>query len=407
MQQQAAREFDLMSQAYKRDPRSTLRELRDGGDVVPIKFPFIGATNLVVSHAGVTELLKDSKRFVQRPKNAGVKQRIGIQWWMPRTVRVLGDSMIGQDDPEHRRLRGLVDKAFSRRGVEVLRGAIEEIADQLLDDMERPSRVDLVDDYARRLPLMVIAKLLGLPDQDNDRLQTWTKGLVNGTSFAALAMAMPRLLFMSWYLQRQIKQARKSPRPGLLSELIGVEADGDKLNDDELLAMVFLLFFAGHETTTHTLSVGTLTLLQNPEIRNHLISAPEHWGSAVEEILRWCSTVEFSKPRYVAEAGEFHGVMLERGQTIFAGIAAANYDPRAFDDANSFNIDRNPNPHLAFGSGVHFCLGHQLARLELVIAFERLFTRFPDLNLSVAEDDLRWKGNLGIRGLLRMPVNLR
>ncbi len=402
----AEKSFDLASADYKRDPRDTLARIREGGDVVPIRLPFVGDTLLVVSHAGVNELLKNSKRFVQQPKNAGAKQRIGIQWWMPRTVQALGDSMIGQDDPEHRRLRGLVDQAFTRRGVEGLRDRVGEITDRLLDRMERERNVDLVDAFARRLPLIVIAELLGLPESDNDRLQLWTKGLINGTSFLAIAMAMPRLLFMSGYLRKQIDAARKAPRPGLLRELIAAEAGGQRLNDQELLAMVFLLFFAGHETTTHTLSVGTLTLLKHPELRDRLIAHPERWPVAVEELLRWCSTVEFSKPRYVAEGGDFLGTELERGQTIFAGISAANYDPLVFNEPGRFDIARNPNPHLAFGTGVHFCLGHQLARLELSVAFEKLFARFPNLRLGVAEDKLRWKTNLGVRGLLNMPVVL-
>lgn len=402
----AGSSFELASVDYKRDPRPTLAKMRATGSVVPVRLPFVGDTLIVVSHAGATGLLKNSKRFVQQPKNAGAKQRIGIQWWMPRTVRALGDSMIGQDDPEHRRLRGLVDQAFTRRGVEGLRGRIGEITDRLLDGMARERTVDLVDSFARRLPLMVISELLGLPEVDNERLQNWTKGLVNGSSFAAIAMAIPRLLIMSRYLQKQIDQARRTPRPGLLAELIAAEAEGQRLNDEELLAMVFLLFFAGHETTTHTISVGTLSLLQHPQLRDRLIAEPERWPLAVEELLRWCSTVEFSKPRYVAEAGDFHGVELQRGQTIFAGITAANYDSEVFEDPDVLNIDRDPNPHLAFGNGVHFCLGHQLARLELAIAFEKLFSRFPHLRLGVPEGDLRWKTNLGVRGLLNMPVVL-
>ena len=399
--------YDLVSASYKLDPRPTFARMHTQGEVIAAKFPFIGDTRLVVSHDGVTAMLKDAKRFVQRPQNAGVKQRIGLQWWMPRTVKALGNSMIGQDDPDHRRLRGLVDGAFTRRGVEVLRGRIEDITDGLLDQMAHVSQPDLVEQFARRLPLMVIAELLGLPEEDHDRLHTWAQSFISGTSPLAIAMAVPRVLRMSRYLREKIKEARVAPRPGLLRELIAAEANGDRLSDDEMLAMVFLLFFAGHETTTHLISVGTLTLLNHEQTRDRLIGEPELWPRAVEELLRWCSTVEITKPRYVAEAGEFRGVMLERGETIFAGLAAANYDPEVFADPDRFDIDREPNPHLAFGSGVHFCLGHQLARLEAQIAFERLFDRYPKLALAVPEEELSWKQNPGLRGLNAMPVTLK
>jgi len=399
--------YDLVSADYKRDPRPSLARMQTQGEVIRAKFPFIGETHLVVSHAGVTEMLKDSRRFVQRPQNAGVKRRIGLQWWMPRTVKALGNSMIGQDDPEHRRLRGLVDEAFTRRGVEVLRGRIEDIADGLLDNMAHVPQPDLVELYARRLPLMVIAELLGLPEEDHDKLHTWAQSFINGTSLAAIAMGVPRILRMSRYLREKIRAARTAPRPGLLRELIAAEENGDRLNDDEMLAMVFLLFFAGHETTTHLISVGTLTLLKHEQTRERLIAEPALWPRAVEELLRWCSTVEITKPRYVAEAGEFRGVLLGRGQIIFAGLAAANYDPEVFVDPERFDIDRDPNPHLAFGSGVHFCLGHQLARLEGQIAFERLLDRYPELALAVPETELLWKPNLGIRGLNALPVRFR
>ncbi len=399
--------YDLVSADYKLNPRPTLARMHTQGEVIGVRFPFVGDTRLVVSHAGVAEMLKDSRRFVQRPQNAGVKHRIGLRWWMPRTVKALGNSMIGQDDPERRRLRGLVDEAFTRRGVEVLRGRIEDITDGLIDDMAHVSEPDIVEQFARRLPLMVIVELLGLPEEDHDTLHTWAQSFINGTSLMSMAMGVPRVLRMSRYLREKIKEVRVAPRPGLLRELIAAEADGDRLSDDEMLAMVFLLFFAGHETTTHLISVGTLTLLKHEETRDRLIAQPELWPRAVEELLRWCSTVEITKPRYVAESGEFRGVMLQRGQTVFAGLAAANHDPEVFADPDTFDIDRAPNPHLAFGSGVHFCLGHQLARLEAQIAFERLFDRFPRLALAVPEDELSWKLNLGIRGLNAMQVKLQ
>jgi len=398
--------LELLSANYKRDPWPVLERLHARGEVVPAKMPIFGDVLLVVSHAGVTEFLKDKQRFVQNPANAGVSWLSGLQKWMPRTMRAVSNSMITQDDPEHRRLRGLVDQAFSRRGVEGLRQRIGVIADRLLDRMQASSQFDLVEHFSRRLPLMVIAELLGLPPEDHDQLHTWAQGFVKGTSLTSLAMTVPRLSRMGGYLRRQIVAARGAPRPGLLRELIAAEAGGDQLNDDELLAMVFLLFFAGHETTTHLISVGTLTLLQHRETLERAKRDASLWPRTVEELLRHTSVVEMSKPRYAAEPGNFRGVDLKRGQMMFASLAAANSDPGVFAEPDKFDIDREPNPHLAFGTGVHFCLGHQLARLEGQIALERLFARYPDVSLAVPEAELSWNTNLGLRGFTAMPVRL-
>jgi len=396
--------LELLSAGYKRDPWPVLERLHARGEVVPAKIPIFGDVLLVVSHAGVTEFLKNHRRFVQNPVNAGISWVSGLQKWMPRTMRAVSNSMITQDDPEHRRLRGLVDQAFSRRGVEGLRGRIGVTADRLLDRMEASSEFDLVEQYSRRLPLMVIAELLGLPSEDHDQLHTWAQGFVKGTSLTSLAMTVPRLSRMGAYLRRQIATARGAPRPGLLRELIAAETGGYQLNDEELLAMVFLLFFAGHETTTHLISVGTLTLLKHRTALERAKRDPSVWPRIVEELLRHTSVVEMSKPRYAVEQGALRGVEFKRGQMMFASLAAANFDPGVFADPDRFDIDRNPNPHLAFGTGVHFCLGHQLARLEGGIALERLFSRYPDLSLAVPEGELSWKTNLGLRGLNAMPV---
>lgn len=396
--------LDIASGAYKRDPRPTLARTHALGEIVPVKIPIFGNVLLVVSHAGVSAFLKNNRRFVQQPGNAGIGWLNRIQPFLPRTVRAVSGSMITQDDPEHRRLRALVDQAFSRRGVEGLRGRIGEIAEQLLDRMEQSGQYDLAGHFSRRLPLMVIAELLGLPSRDHDRLHTWAQGLVKGTSLYSMAMTLPRIGRMGRYLRAEIEKARGAPAGGLLHELIAADAGGERLCDDEILGMVFLLFFAGHETTTHLISVGVLTLLQNQETLQRLKGDAALWPRAVEELLRFTSVVEMSKPRYAAGAGVFLGVELKRGQMMFAGLAAANFDPVVFDQPDRFDIDRAPNPHLAFGTGVHFCLGHQLARLEAQVALERLFARFPDLAVAGEEEDLSWTANLGLRGLNALPV---
>jgi cytochrome P450 len=208
------------------------------------------------------------------------------------------------------------------------------------------------------------------------------------------------------YLRKEIEVCRRAPRPGLISELVRAEEDGDKLSEDELVSMVFLLLLAGFETTTHLITGSIIALEQNPEQKAWLLADPAaRMERAVEELARYASPVQSTKPRYIARDAEFFGASLKRGEIIMALVGAANADPAQFEHPESLQLDRMPNPHLVFSSGIHFCLGMQLARVETQSALIRLYARFPNLQIP-APDQLAWIERIGLRGVKSLPVRL-
>jgi cytochrome P450 len=208
------------------------------------------------------------------------------------------------------------------------------------------------------------------------------------------------------YVREQIEECRRNPREGLISELVRAEQDGDKLSEDELLSMVFLLLFAGFETTTHLIADSVIALEQNPAQKAFLLADPAaRMERAVEELGRYMTPVQSTKPRYVARDCTFFGQKLQRGENIVGFLAASNSDPAAFDEPDVLKLDRLPNPHLVFGTGIHFCLGMQLARVEVQSALSRLYARYPYLELA-APDDLPWIERFGLRGVFALPVRL-
>jgi cytochrome P450 len=207
------------------------------------------------------------------------------------------------------------------------------------------------------------------------------------------------------YFRRQIRQCREQPREGLLSLLVEAEHAGDSLSEEELMSMAFLLLFAGHVTTVHLLAGGLFELLNHPEQKAELMADRALLDSAVEEMLRYRPPVPFTKPRLPREDGEFHGQTLRRGEFMLAVLASANCDPARFDQPETFDIRRHPNPHVSFGTGIHVCLGLKLARLEAQVAFERLLTRFPGLELAVPREEIPWSKG-GMRMFKSLPVKL-
>jgi cytochrome P450 len=394
--------IDLTSQAFMRDPLPSLARLLKAGPVVRVKLPLLGKTWLATSYDAVSESLKDSKTFVRNPKNAGKARMPFVPWWLPRTLRALSENMLSHDDPHHRRLRKLVDQAFNRQSVEGMRERIGAICDSLLDHMAGP--VDLMESLARPLPLAVICELLGLPEDDRPNFRKWVKALMSIKSVFGLIGLVPGLFRLTRYLRRHFAQCRREPRPGLLTALVEAEEDGDRLSENELLAMAFLLLLAGHETTVHLIGGGVLALLENPEQKARLLGDWSLAPSAVEELLRFVAPVQIAKPRYVHQDIVFHGQALQRGEALIPLLAAANVDPEQFTSPEKMDITRSPNPQLTFGTGMHVCLGAQLARVETQVAIQKLFTRFPALALTGRP--LRYTGRLGLRALEALPVRL-
>src|SRR5262245_27781537 len=398
--------LDLVSQAFMRDPFPTLARLREAGPVVRVKVPFLGKTWIATTHEAVSEVLKDDSTFVRSPKNAGKKQFAGMRWWMPRTLRVLGENMLGYDDPDHRRLRKLVDQAFNRQSVEGLRGRIGGLCDGLLDRLAGAGPGELMEGLARPLPRTVICELLGLPEEGRPQFRRWVQALMSVTSLWGAVRFLPGLFRLVGYFRRHFAQCRREPRPGLMTALVQAEQDGDKLSENELLAMAFLLLVAGHETTVHLIGGGVLALLEAPEQKVRLLADWSLAPSAVEELLRLVSPGQGAKPRYVRRDLEFHDRPLRRGEILIPMLASANGDPARFESPERMDLARAPNPHVAFGTGMHFCLGAQLARVEAQVVVEKLFTRFPNLSLAMPGATLTYTGRLGMRALTGLPIRL-
>jgi cytochrome P450 len=399
--------FDLEGAAFKRDPFSTFAQMRTAGAVIPAKLPFVGRGWVTTTYASTIAMVKDNKLFVQEGRHAGKSGVAGMQWWMPNSIRLFANNMLLKDEPDHRRLRKLVDKAFQRRDVQAMRGRIEQIADRILDSFEGQEEVDLANAYARRLPLGVICELLGLPHQDRDMFNAWTRALLSIKGPLSIARAFGSIGKMTNYVRGQIEECRRNPREGLISELMHAEANGDQLDESELLSMVLLLLVAGFETTTHLIEDSVIALEQNPEQKTYLFADPAaRMERAVEELARFTSPVQSTKPRFVSRDCGFFGQQLHRGDIILALVAAANADPGQFDQPDRLKLDRFPNPHLVFSSGIHFCLGMQLARVEAQSALARLYGRYPNLRIA-RPNDHDWIERFGIRGVKSLSVTLK
>jgi len=401
-------EFDIVSASFHADPAETLERIwATGRPVVRLKLPILGRMLICVTHEACGAMLKDSQTFVRDPANAGSRKQERILRFLPRSLRLLALNMLGKDDPQHRHLRGLVDQAFQRRGIQAMRPMITAVADQLLDRLENRRELDLMEDFCRDLPLSVICAMLGLPDKNHERFKSWLGGLTDTANIGAVIQAIPDVLRVVRHLRDVSRPIGGAKPDGLISALRDASIDGRRLSEDELVSMIFLLFGAGQETTTHLISGGLLELLRHDDQRRRLQSDPTTKPLCVEECLRHVSPVQLTKPRWAARDIVFAGHEFRRGDCVAGFLTAANRDHATFENPHQFDITRHPNPHLSFGTGVHFCLGFQLARAEAAIAFERVLSRFPDVRLAVEPDSIAWRKRVGIRTLAELPVQLR
>ena len=393
---------DLSSQAYFRDPAAGIARLRAAGGIVQVRFPIVGNVWTTTTQALADRVLKDDATFTLRRDDGRVA---GLKWWMPGILRTLANNMLTADEPDHRRLRDIVDEVFRRRAVLDMEPRILAIADGLAEALfAAGSPADLVERYARNLPLAVICELLGLPSADRPKFMAWAGGFTRFTGTLGFLAAMPKAWAMKRYMAQQLDAVRRSGGEGLIAELVRVEREGGRINQTEMVAMLFLLLLAGSETTTHLISGATHELLRNPGLRDWLAEDWTRVNLAVEEFLRFLSPVQFTKPRYVRRDVELGGVRLRKGDRIMPMIVAANFDPQANAEPEKLDLARRPNRHLAFGTGIHFCLGHQLARIEGACALAALFRRWPKLTLAVDEREIRWRERPGMKAIDRLPV---
>lgn len=393
--------FDFTSEAFFRNPQAGVAQLRAIGPAVATKFPIVGRVWVTTTYKASAQVLKDSATFTLR-KEGG---ELGLPWWMPGLIGAVANNMLTIDEPDHTRLRNIVDEAFRRRAVLDMEPRIRSLADGLADELfAAGSLVDLVPRYARALPLAVICELLGLPPADRPKFMAWGNSLADLTGAMSFVRLLGGLSKMRRYLQERLQAAREEGGEGLIAELVRVEKGGGRITPDEMVAMVFLLLNAGTETTTHLIGGSVFELLNDPARRNWLTADDSRAGPAVEEFLRFVSPVQFSKPRYVGRDIDLDGVKLKKGDRIMAMIVAANFDADANERPERLDLAGRPNRHLSFGTGIHFCLGHQLARIEAICALQALFTRWPKLKLAIEPSQVRWRRRPGIRMIAELPV---
>jgi cytochrome P450 len=301
-------------------------------------------------------------------------------------------SMIMMDDPAHRRLRGLVVKPFTPRAIARIGERVAELAQALLDRLEHDGPVDLRESFALPIPSTVINEMTGVPDADRDSFQKGTQALIAGSADYGQDNWIRKINEMTELVRALIEHKRYEPGEDILTGLIHAEEEGDRLDEHELMAMVFLLITAGYETTYNLITNAVVTLLDNPDQLERLCSAPddeELWRGAIDEILRYNSPVGGTEPVTATTDVVWHDTTIPAGASVVPLTQSANRDPEVFEDPDRFDIDRRPNNHLSFGHGVHFCLGANLARLESRVALGILFQRNPNLRLAVDRSELK------------------
>ncbi len=398
-----APEENIFSPQFKADPFPFFARLRATQPVCRAAMPDKTSVWLVTRYEDVSALLKDD-RFAKSRYNARTDEQLRKQPWVPPVFRPLERNMLDLDPPDHTRLRALVHKAFTPRMVEQMRSRVEALADELLDRVARRGEMDLIRDYALPLPMTIITEILGVPARDCDKFHRWSKVIVSINSLSGGLRAIPTVWMFNRYLRGFFNRRRDDPSDDLTSALIQAEESGDKLSEDELLAMVFLLLIAGHETTVNLIGNGALALLENPDQMEKLRGDRSLIKSAVEELLRYTSPVFMSTERFAREDVSIQGETIRRGEMALGVIGSANRDEAAFDSPDRLDLARENNRHLSFGQGIHFCLGAPLARLEAQIAIDTLLRRMTNLRLKVSRDSLVWRPSLMLRGLDALPV---
>jgi cytochrome P450 len=359
---------------------------------------------MLTRYRDVHDVLRDARFSVERIRAPLVRDNLDR---MPEFLRQSAQglrSMLIMDPPDHTRVRKLVNKAFTPKRIAALRDHIETLVGTLLDEAAERGRFDVIHDLAEPLPAIVIAELLGVPASDHRHFREWSSALISGMASPnadarAAATEAGRHLF--GYLADTIADRRRAPREDLISAMIEAQEERDALSDAELLATSNLLLLAGHETTTNLIGNGMLALLREPAEWRRLCDTPDLLPTAIEELLRFDGPVQATL-RVALEDVAIDGHAIPAGALVLVSIGAANHDPAVFADPDELDLARDPNPHLAFGFGTHFCLGAPLARLEAQLAFEALTRRFP--KLALVDDRPEYRANPVLRGLVRLEV---
>jgi len=397
--------IDLFSSEYRTNPFQFYQQAREQGPLYLSSAREHHNVWIVVRYEDAEAILRDP-RFIKAPESLlPPEERKEPASMVEIALKQISTHMLASDPPSHTRLRGLVSKAFTPRMIEQWRPRIQEITDELLDAVQERGEMELLNDFAFPLPMTVISEMLGIPEADRQQFRIWSNLIINSVgnqeNFERIVADM---VAFAQYLFAFIKQRRQNPQDDLVSRLIIAEEEGDKLSENELISMIFLLLIAGHETTVNLLGNGVLALLLHPDQIEKLQQQPDLIKSAIEELLRYDGPLYTATGRWASEDIDYKGVSIKRGDMIMVGLSSANHDEQQFLHADSVDITRKDNQHIAFGKGIHYCLGAPLARLEGQIAIGTLFRRFPNLRLNADPRALTWRPGILVHGLDTLPV---
>jgi len=385
---------DLARPEFKANPYPFYARLRADTPVCPTSL--LGQPTWLISrYDDVVMVLKD-ERFT--------KDWFPTTRWLHRLSGAVTRNMLNKDAPDHTRLRALVHKAFTPSLVERLRDRIQRLCNELLDRWLVGECLDLMSGYALLLPLTIIGELLGIPAEQRTRLHRLSRSSLSASNVLGVLRSFPDQRLLAGQLRKLIAERRARPQEDLITALVQVEESGDRLSEEELVAMIVLLLIAGYETTVNLIGTGALALIEERRQRELFLENPTVAEAAIEELLRHSSPLDLATQRFAREAVRLNGVTIQQGHVIVAVLGSANHDESQFKNPEMLDLAREPNRHVAFGQGVHFCLGAPLARLEGSIALLTLFRRFPELRLARDVKSLRWRRSLIIRGLEELPV---
>ncbi|WP_030983457.1 cytochrome P450 family protein [Streptomyces sp. NRRL S-1813] len=395
---------ELYGPEYTRDPYPMYAELRARGPVHRVRFPSGVCAWLVTGYEAAHQALTDTRLGKHHSRgNAAWRARASI---MPEPQHSqLQVHLLHQDPPRHTALRRLITDAFAPQRVEGLRPRFQAMADALLDGLPDAGEADLVEVFAGRFPFQVLAEVIGLPREFEDRFdRDWGKVVQPvGPADPGRPAYEARLRGLQQYIADLVVHKRDEHGEDLLSRLVAARDDG-RLGQEELDSVIFQLLVAGQEPVTNQITTALVTLLRHPAQLATLAGSPELLPRAVEELLRHDSAFELTTWRFFAEDADLHGTRIPAGDSVIVSLCAANRDARQFPDPDALHFDRSPNPHLAFGHGIHFCPGATLARIELQIALGTLLRRLPDLRPAVPDSGLSWIPAVLARGVDRLPV---
>ena len=400
------RKYELYDDAFRSDPYRVFAQMREHDPV--FSQPGLDGESpiwFVTRYEDAAAVLLDDERFVRDPRLALTPEELEAREAFPLALEAIENHMLNRDGDDHRRLRRLVTKAFTPRMVEQLRPRIQAIADELLDAVSSNGEMDLSAAYAFPLPITVIAELLGVPTEDQDRFREWSDAVITPViSQEELERFFEQMGEFVAYLTDLFAARRAEPRDDLISALLAARDDNDALTENEVFGTVVLLIVAGHETTVGLIGNAVLNLLSHPAELERVRADPSLLPAAIEEALRYEGPVERTLYRWASTNVELGGQTIRKGEGVIAIVNAADRDHHRFPNADLFDVARDDKRHLAFGRGSHFCLGAPLARLEAEIALETLFRRLPGLRLAVPREELAWRPTPGFRRLVALPV---